>query len=287
MDKYGRNYELIIQDRTGITLATVQYPLTLEFDILRNTFSSANDAQIRIFNLNEISRGIIRQDMYDFDNRKLIFLYAGYGDNLPLIFSGTTTQAWSVREGTDWVTTMECFDMGFGFINSRFNNTYPSGTQQKTIITDMVNSLSQFGIQKGAIGSYPGAIQMGNTYTGSPVDLLREQMTNGGFCVDNGKAHCLNDNEAIAGEPLVLNAQSGLLGTPLRELQYLNVDILFEPRLFLYQLVRLESQDELADFNKLYKVKSVAHKGMISGSVCGEAKTSVGLIPGDFTEVQA
>lgn len=294
MDKFNREYELSVQTRTGETI-TFRRPFTVEFDIHRNSFSSANVAMFRIYNLAPNSRDKIRKDQYEWgDNRKVAFL-AGYNpanvfkidekpQNLSLAFAGNITQAWSVREGTNMVTQIECYDAGFAYVNAITNRQAKAGSQQTTIIDDLLQDLKNAGVEKGKVGNYTGQISRGNSFTGSTVDILRE-ISGGGFFIDNGKAHVLKDDEALEGPISLIDAKSGLLGTPIREQTYLNFDMLFEPRLIIGQRLKLESSTASffnsstvrPNFNGDYKVVSLKHTGIISESVSGSAITSVGL----------
>jgi hypothetical protein len=288
--KFGRNYSLqvgVLASNNNLVgpapatasvgqLLTVQPPFTIEFDITRNLLSSANVSSIRVFNLSEVHRNLLRKDVSDYGSFRSIVLTAGYGQNLPVIFSGNVTQAWSVREGVNFITQLESFDGGFAFANGVTANEFPANTSQEVIISTLLNNLP--GVAPGVIGSYPGSISRGNTFNGPTVDLLRD-LTGGGFFIDNGKAHCLNDSECLTGELTLINASSGLLGTPVREQTILHFDMIFEPRLQIGQLVQLESMTD-SNFNGQYKVISVKHRGMISEAVCGDAITSVGLFYG-------
>lgn len=278
MDKFGRNYLLSVGLHDGGTL-TIEPPFTVEFDITRNALSSANISSIRVFNLSEKNRNQIRKNNFDYGDLRLIQLRAGYGDNLPVVFEGNISQAWSVREGVDFITQIESFDGGYAFATATVNETFPSGTPNATIIDNLIGGLP--GVERGAIGNYPGAISRGNSYSGSTVGILAD-LTGGGFFVDNGKANCLNDNECLVGELQVINSASGLLGTPVREQTILNFDILFEPRLIIGQQIELDSITG-ANFNGVYKIISIKHKGVISGVVSGNAITSVGLFYGTET----
>src|SRR5205807_9361612 len=70
-------------------------------------FRSANICSIRIYNLNENTRKNIYKDQFDFDLIKGIKLKAGYDKNVPVIFDGNITQAWSIREGNNFITRSE------------------------------------------------------------------------------------------------------------------------------------------------------------------------------------
>ncbi len=281
MDKYNRNYILLVQKRDGTTLK-IQRPFTVEFDIHRNSLSSANVASIRVLNLAPETRSQIRKDQYDFGDLRSISFFAGYGENLSLAFTGNITQAWSVREGTNFVTQIESFDGGFAYVNATTEQAFPGGTQQSTIIDSLAKSLP--GVTVGAIGNYEGQISRGNSYSGSSTNILAE-LTGGGFFIDNGKVYCFKDNECLAGDILVINPKSGLLGTPVKETTYINFDVLFEPTIRVGQLVRLESQTAEV-FNGTHKVLSIVHRGIISEAVAGSAITSVGLLPGTFNPIE-
>ncbi len=284
MGKFLRNYSLSIQTNPLNSVLneniTIQPPFTLEFDITRNTLSSANIASFRVFNLNQDTRNKIRKDQFDQDVFQKIVLQAGYGPgpNWPTIFTGNINQAWSVREGNNFVTQIESYDGGFAFANALVNTAFPANTPQFDILSNMVAGLSQYGVNEGVIGSYNGSISRGNAFSGSSCDILRE-ISGNGFFIDNGKAHILGENECFEGVLQTIDSSSGLLGTPVREQTLLTFDILFEPRLLAGQIILLDSVTA-ANFNQYYKVVSIKHRGMISDAVCGDAITSVGLFFG-------
>ena len=200
-------------------------------------------------------------------------LQAGYGTNLPIIFSGNITQAWSVREGVNFITSIESFDGGFAFANGQTNTQFPSGTAFQTVVSNLASSLP--GTTLGAVGNYPGSLSRGCSFSGNTANILRD-ITGGGFFIDNGKAHCLNDSECLDGEMVLINSASGLLGTPVRETTVLTFDMIFEPRLVVGQQIQLDSSTG-ANFNGFYKIISLKHRGMISEAVCGDAITTVGM----------
>lgn len=278
-------------------LVTIGLPFTIEFDIARNTWSSASTATIRVLNLSEKTRLKLLKNQIDPDTTRSIVLQAGYGDNLSTILKGNIYACFSVREGVNMVTTFQCYDGGSAYANAFTNSQYVAGTPQRSVISDMVGQLKQQGIQIGAIGQYPGEISRGNSYSGPTTSVLQE-LTGGGFFIDNGVAHCLNDNECISGEPYIINNASGLLGTPIQEQFYYKFSMIFEPKLKLGQLVQVETSTgvfSFAGFNlenarattkKLEGVvKSIHHKGTISDAICGDAVTELGIIPGTYSPV--
>lgn len=280
MIKNGRNYILEVQGRDGTV--TIKPPFTLEFESHRTYYSDANYFRLRLYNMSKLTRDRIRKDVYA-DYFRLVSLRAGYGEQMPEIINGNITRCWTTREGNNYITEIEGFDAGFAFVNSAASQQYVSGTPQKSIIEDLVKSLKTQGVQIGAIGDYQGEISRGNSYVGSTTDILAE-ITGGGFFIDNGVAHALKDDEVLDDKVLVINAKSGLLGTPMLQETIVNLEILFEPMVKIGQMVSLESITE-DRFNGIYKVTSIHHKGTISETVSGSATTQLGLVSGKFTPV--
>lgn len=271
--KLGRNYSLTISGDKFASPLVVALPFTIEFDITRNTLTSANVCQIRLYNLSKNNRELLRRNAtgygYPFEP---VVLKAGYGnENLPIIFSGNVSQAWSVREGVNFITTIECYDGGFAFVNAETNLTVPSGTPNQIVIGNLIKSLPN--VTLGAVGNYPGSTTKKNTYTGSTLDNLK-QLTGGGFFIDGGVGNALGDAEySTANPPLQVDASVGLLGSPILEQTTVRFNMIFEPFLVAGCAANLQSFTD-QNFNGIYKVTSVKHRGTISATVCGDAITT-------------
>jgi len=272
VDKLFRNYILTVQTRDN-TFLTISLPFTVEFDITRNTLTSANVCSIRVYNLSEHNRNQIRKDVMDYNNLKTVTLQAGYGQNLPVIFEGNITQCWSVREGVNFITSIECFDGGFAFMNDQIAIQIPEGTSQADQFTAIVNLMPT--VKLGAIGNFPGILGRGAALNGNAIDILRD-LTGGAVFIDKGKLHILGNSECLEGDLIEINSAAGLIGTPVLEQTVINIDMIFEPRLTVCQAVTLNSSTG-AQYNGNYKVISVKHRGTISAAVCGDAITSVGM----------
>jgi hypothetical protein len=286
--KLGRNYFLSIQ-AVDDSFVSVQLPLTIEFDAQRSTLGSANVGTIRVYNLSRVNRNLILKNQGGNDYARKVTLQAGYGPGpiLPVVLSGTISQCWSVREGNNFISQIEVLDGGRAFADATLQlSPFPENTPQQTVVEEIANSVNQFGVRTGAISSFPGTISRGNSYSGSPMSILNE-ITNGKAFIDNSVLNILADNDVIGSYGLfLLNSSSGLLNTPIREQQYINIEILFEPMVSCGQQLLLDSsQDE--NMNGFYKVIGVHHRGMISSAVCGEATTSLKCLKlGQLNKVQ-
>ena len=202
-------------------------------------------------------------------------LRAGYQLNIPVIFIGNIFQCFSVREGPNFITQIEAFDGGYAYTNA-YTNLSASQTNQKTVVTTLFKDLQNVGIKLGACGTINGTTGRGNSYSGPTCSMLSE-LTNQKFFIDNNQAFVLADYEYIpTGSKFTINAETGLLSTPVLEQTILHFDMLFEPSLRVGQKIYLESANSNVPKGD-YKVVSIQHRGMISEAVCGEAISNVGL----------
>ena len=275
MDKFGYNYVLEVGTDTGGILQ-IEPPFTIAFDIIRNTLTSANVCQVRIYNLSVNNRSKLRFNASNYGEFRMIRLSAGFGQRIKTIFTGNISQAWSVREGVDMVTTIECYDGGFAFQNGVVSRTYPAETDQKEIYRDLIGTLPH--VEVGKIGEFGGTLSRANSYMGITADVLYD-ISGGAFFVDAGKGNVLGTNEYFSnGGPITkISAETGLLGTPVLEQSIVHVDMLFEPGLEPGTLVLLDSITERSFNNNvdgLYKITGVKHRGMISESVASSVVTT-------------
>jgi hypothetical protein len=290
--KLDRNYFLNIELADN-SILQIFLPFTIEFNIIRKNLGGINNCNIRIYNLSPKNRNLIRYDMSDYSTIRNLKLYAGYGTNLPVIFIGNISQAWSFREGTDFITTIECYDGGDGFINGLIPGTagFPAGTPLQSIYKKLMSYMPNTTF--GAIG--PSFIYEKGTssllktsrytsYTGNAGDVLRN-LTGNAFFIDNGQTYILADHECISGNVALINNQSGLLDTPLRENSIVTVNMIFEPGIIIGQFIELNSStfqelnsasyNQNNNVNGYYKVTSMTHKALISPAVCGDAITTL------------
>lgn len=297
MLKFNRNYEIGVTGNDG-QLIKVAMPFTMEFDITRNLLNTTNQCNIGVKNLSELTRSQIRKDWYTNVQRPIIFR-AGYGENLSDVFTGNVTQAWSTREGIDYITHMTCAGSSLAYTNSNFSGQFVKGTTVATAIRVIMESLkSNADVKIGAIGNFETSFSRGNSFVGSTMELLND-MTASGVFIDNNKIYALNKNECRNGPIRTIDSSFGILSTPIRQVNQVTFTMLFEPRLVVGQKVQLNlsrfsDQNSNAisqrdgQFNGFYKIMEIRHKGTMSPVTAGTATTSVMLWNdgSQFVEVQ-
>lgn len=304
--KFDPNYRLYV-DTVNSTLDTqtqrgqaksviIAPPITLEFEVVRNTLASVNQANITVYNLSLEKRTLIRKDIVQTKDYRPVELWAGYGSDagfdlgglvegvtqLPRIFRGNVTRAYSYRSGVNFLTKLVCQDAGYAAVNAIFNQNYKAGTPYRQVIMDMVLALPT--IKLGAIGNFQGTLERANTYVGDPRKLLNS-ITGGYFYVDGERGYALTNNEYLKGKTPRLDDTSGILGVPVKDNAYVTVEMLFEPTIYPSQTVTLQT-GTVPYYNGLYKVVGITHKGTISPAVSGVRTTTLILSKLDPTTAQ-
>lgn len=280
--KFSRQYKLLveIQERGKVTeFVEIQNPLTIEFQVERNTSSSLNNAIIRVYNLAENNRSAIFQNVFDVKNtrqqRRKVILQAGYSE-LSTIFIGDLIEAYSYRQGSDVITYMNALDGASQTYNSYINKTLEAGISRENLFRELVASL---GLKTGTIGETEGAAKRGVPLNGNTFQLLNKNFKDEYF-IDLETINKLSPNETLKGELFIINSETGLLGTPLLQGTFLVVEAIFEPRIKVGQLVQIESQFN-PKFDGQYKVLGVRHDVTISEATSGEARTTLQLSVGE------
>lgn len=289
--KFGRSYKLQVETNQNVNFGDKYVPITLditppislEFEIVRNNQASANTGTFTLYNLAPETRKQIFKDPMEMPsvNYRNIKLYAGYENPnlrkmLPLIFNGDVRSAVSERSGTEYRTTLECFDAGASIVSKRVAKPIQKGLTEKEVIRQLV---AEFGLPEATIGDFLKPYSSrGQVFIGNASDILRE-LTQERFYIDNGRCIVLNEDEVLLGDITEVTSEMGLIGSPRRGTAIIEFDMVFEPRIVVGQQLKLTSRtaDQL---NWEGKVTGITHRGIISDSVAGECMTTVTMMTG-------
>lgn len=279
MNKFQRNYKLVYttpgDDNKTPQEIIITYPLTCQFDITRNTFASANTATFQIYNLAPSTRELMFQDKYRIDRHCFVDFYAGYGDNMPLIFTGKVTECYPSKKNTDVIMQINAFDNDI--VQSYSMHTFDAGTTKKDMLKILASDMQN--TKLGAIGTLEGTLK--NRYVvAEPTFIAINKLTGNHAFIDLGQLNVLQENEVLKEVNIYkLTSESGLLGTPERRDAQVVVDAVFSPEILVGQLLEIESSTAPV-FNGQFKVVGIQHSGVISGTTCGTATTKLNLFVG-------
>lgn len=266
-------------DKKQTVTTTVGYPLTINFNIQRDTFASSNRATFEIINLAPGTRqsNAFFQDKFNTNKLKIVTFSAGYKDNLIECFKGYILESYTERQGVDVITRMQCLDLGTNATNY-INITIEAGTTRQEAYNIVLQNCKN--LTAGKCGVLEGVYETPITISGTPLEALN-QITEGHTFIDNGVVNTLNNNESLDIGVQVLSPYTGLLGTPQRRDTQIIVESLLNPSIMVGQL--LDIQDPVfTDFNGTYYVCGFNHSGTISATVGGQRRTVYNLLIGAY-----
>tara|TARA_R110000751_G_scaffold299695_4_gene411060 strand:- start:7862 stop:8770 length:909 start_codon:yes stop_codon:yes gene_type:complete len=286
--KFNRQYRLLIQEKVGssnsIEVQAVQNKsLTIQFDVVRDTGSSANNMTLRIYNLNHTNRSLIFQDRVAIQSTdkgkvyKKIVLQAGY-DNLSTIFVGNILEAYSYKQGADIITYIRAQDGGFSIYNTYSSFSLQKGVNNLQLYQRLIKDMTENGLAQGVTAPIVGSPKRAIVIAGNTWDCLQNSFNKLVF-IDLEAINYLEENQGIIAQVPFIDSSAGLLGTPRRSGATIIVEMIFEPRIIVGQLIELSSITDLF-FNGQFKVSGVQHVGIISSAVGGELKTVLQLYIG-------
>lgn len=217
-EQYLRKVRLIIggsantgvasDPNAGIDLSEMH----IVFQVKNATSQSLKSAHITIYNLSSATANQIQNEF------TRIELSAGYGDQLGLIFQGEVA---IVRNGklnaTDTFVDIIAQDGDTAYNYAVSNRTLAKGWTPDTLYGAMLQDLQPYGVTAGYKPAFSTeSASRGRACYGMTRDYLRDLAEQQGceWGIEDGKLNFIPSNSYIRGEAFVLNAQSGLIGTP-------------------------------------------------------------------------
>lgn len=256
-------------DFTGYIATVLIKGLRVSFSIIKSTSSTTNSALIRIWNLSQDNRNLIK----DFGDE--VTLYAGYREEggPQVLFIGDTSTVSHIYDLPEIVTVLECGD-GEKYINQlRVNLSYGSNAQARTIISGIA---SQMGIQFVEFANSNNLVyRQGFKYIGmgkDALDIVCDKLSLQ-WSIQNNQLQVIPVNGTIS-EPIIqVNQATGMQGIPQRytyrslEL-YRSIDQRntgYKVNVALNPFILPGSKIDLAsthlNFRGPYRVETVRHEG--------------------------
>ena len=258
MRQFGRVLELKIGNRKE---SIVINNLRVTFSIKKTLTSEPNTAEISVYNLNNSNRNLITSKQYNFLELSVCYKE----DVLRLIFCGDILTVENKLIGQDTITTMRCGDGHRAYTEKTIIKTMQKGQKDSDFLNEAVSS---FGVQKGAI-NLPndrvlprGKVLMCDTREAMHKIAINN---NADWSIQDNQLVVIPKNKALANnEGWVISRNTGMIGSPQKSNEGLEVTTLCNPHYRIGSLVRVESK--LTEYNGDYKVKSIEHNGDLYGS---------------------
>lgn len=192
--------------------------LRIKFEVDKSLVGSPNLMKIDIYNLKESNRNLIKETYQNIE------LYAGYEDNMPLVFKGQLRTVSHLLVGVDWVTTIYAGDGALALENATINKTFPAGTSQASLVETLLGELATTGgIAKGKLEGIKECITKKKSLlkslimSGGVKEWLDTLSKNCGFdySVNDGVVDTNTKGKPLTDEPSFLISQkTGMIGSP-------------------------------------------------------------------------
>jgi len=278
--KWIRRYQITIQTPEGVQFL-IEPPISVSFEISRNALADANDMSLSIYNLARSTRNSLFKDRYSLIEYWQIVVKAGY-DRLFTVFRGNIQESQSYRDGTNWITELQCYDGMHSIQNGQSDVSFSGETPYEDIVRGLISDFPT--LNAGAIGSpAEGESVRGSAYSGSTSQIL-DAIVDGNYFIDLEELHILARDEILTDQVYVLDERQ-LFATPSRRDTFIDVEILFYPEVQIGRMCELRSTERV--YNGQYKVVGLTHNVEIRGDVAGNAVTELQLDAGTqaFREV--
>lgn len=252
MTRYIRDYILIIGARVGRVRITS--PFRISFSATKSISGQLNKVNIELYNISpEVRQSIVK----DAEETKLmpLSLFVGYEDRMELAFSGTIHKCSNLRSDVDIITSIECLDGGFDYLNSYTSKTVVgSDNVIDAILEDMPNT------ERGKITPRP-ALTRPRVLVGSSVNLIDDMIgEDESWYIENGTLNIIKDDEVTSSYIHKVSAKTGLILTPEREFSIVTFTMLIDPTIKIGHLIKLESTTA-PYLNGIYRLQDVNYSG--------------------------
>lgn len=291
--KLGRRYRLVVQDvdkdRNPIgTAVVIKDPFTLKFSINRSIFNEVNSGDFEIYNLAPDTYKRLFYDYFTINRplgeypsevgnpwrNRIVILEAGYqGMEMSTIFIGDMWSCYTERRNSDVITKIHAV-VGLWAVSQNSDITL-RGVRRNDVLVALAKDM---GLK---LKIYSGE----NNEFNRPVVVNGNSMANlnkysgGNAFIDNDEIRVLDITDTIEGDVPLINDESGLLGVPQRENGLLTVDMIFEPRITVGQIIEIKSRI-MPMFDGQYKVYGLKHGGTISQSESSSVVTELQMLVG-------
>lgn len=199
----GRGFEVGEPQDAGI-------PLHINFEVEKADCESPNTAKISVWNFSP-------QHLAVLDNKDCsVVLKAGYGENIPVIFTGAITSVSTTLENADTVTEIEVADGRIELRDSYVSASYSAGTRTVDIYTDISAKMGCPVTLSAAVAESGSAMGNGFSFVGAAKDMLKKisQYDGNVWTMQDGIIQVTRPGEPISRRCFELCPSSGLIGMP-------------------------------------------------------------------------
>ncbi|QEO57556.1 baseplate hub protein [Francisella marina] len=254
--RYKRSYDLYIQADNQTFY--FKDPLKIAFSCVKSINGGQNKLNIDIYNLSQSSRNAIKRTKAG-KNIIKIQLDAGYVDNKATIFKGNVLEAYSDKQGTEFITRIEAYEAEQENLSWSFttNTVGDTKTAVNYLIKQKVQKELDTNIDLVDIPNNLRPIVM----VGTTDDLIKQYIgEDNHYFIDNDKVNILPKTKYKTQFIPDVNAENGLYAPPKNDDGFIVAKTLLNPAIQIGGAVNLESIFN-PSINGVYKVETIQFTG--------------------------
>ncbi len=236
----------------------------IAWDVEKTSESNPNTCKVKIWNLNETSRSALEQE------GAVMILEVGY-NSIPesvggrvikdpiteILFSGDIKKVSTVKNGPDRITTLEGGDGEVALQDTNINKSFGANTPITSVFNQLIDKL---GVAKGTVkGIKNESFQNGLALTGLVKDQLDTLTKKQGleWSIQDNEVQILPKDTSIDGQAIQLTSETGLVGTPIKREDGIEVTALLNPQIRPGRKIEIISRD----IDGVFVVKKAKYKG--------------------------
>ena len=246
----------------------------INFKVDKSLVGFPNLANIKIYNAPENVKKLLKQG-------DKIELYAGYENNIGLIFKGEVVNINSMYLKPDFIFEIYAGDAHKALTSAKINKTLKAGATTETIYNTLIDSLH--GVSKGLTEGLKDCISKKRSLlkaiilSGGVKEWLDKISATCGFdyAVDDGVISTVAKNKALnSGNPFLISQATGMLGSPDQTEIGMNVTTLLNHSFRLGHTFKISSMSSTLNVgnlmfrkvkkhssNALYRINNISHTG--------------------------
>lgn len=257
---FNRRLDLLVDDGDGEGLDLSAFRVA--FKVEKTPLAEPNKATISIYNL---TADTANQLMKEF---KTVTLQAGYQETYGVVFKGNITHAsFGKPTAVETILTLECGDGERGYNFGMINKTLAAGATAKdrqALLAEGLNVEVGHSDTKNDIKSSRGAV-----FFELARDFMRKEKATTGtdISVQDEILQFVDVEGTTPLQAVLLSSDTGLIGSPTRGEEVINVKCLLNPVLKIGGRIKIDEQGAGIDqFNGTYKILKITFSGDTEGN---------------------
>lgn len=214
--------------------------LRFRFECVKNQFSNRlpNQLTLVVYNLSKETRELVT------DRGTQVLLEVGYGEVLQQLFLGQLSHAIHTHEGTEWLTTLYCWDQYLKMRESTINLSAKQGVSARFVLEKIIESFGETEFEEAGLDHLDGVTLLRPIQLTGPSRVAMDRLgSDYGFRwgFQDGRLEVHGPDSHFTDTAIVISSATGMINSPVVTDLGIEVDTLLNPRLRVNRQIIVES----------------------------------------------